>query len=80
MKKTILIVGVIIIILILLGFFYYTTFTVIIDVPRLPSSGSNMLPSNFSTPEYSSNMIQLAEEKIAEVEIKLNEAKAKDLS
>ena len=80
MKKTILIIGAIIIVLVLLGFFYFIAFSVNIDTPRLPSSGSKMLPSNFSTPEYSSNMIQLAEEKIAEVEMKLSEAKAKDLS
>jgi len=80
MKKIILIVAIIAIILIVFGLFYYTTFIVNINIPKLPSSGSKMLPSDFSTEEYSSNMIRLAEEEILEVEIKLNEAKAKDLS
>jgi len=80
MKKSILIIATIVIILILLGFFYYVTFTVNVDIPGLPSSGSKMLPSDFATEEYSSNMIQLAEEKISEVETKLNEVKAKDLN
>jgi len=79
MKKSILIIGAIIILLALLELAYFLTFNVNIDIPKLPSSGGKILPSDFSTREYSSNMIQLAEEKILEVEIKLNEAKAKDL-
>ena len=80
MKKTILIIGAIIIILILSGIFYYASSAMVFDTPALPSSGDKALPSNFSTLEYSSNMIKLAEERIAETEIKLNEAKQKDLS